>query len=644
MCGIVGAWNLDADLRPAVLRARELLRHRGPDDSGLWSDPACGVVFGHNRLAILDLSAAGHQPMASTCGRYQLIFNGEIYNHLELREQLGPHPWRGHSDTETLLACVQAWGFERTLAAALGMFAIALFDRGEREMYLARDRFGEKPLYYGYSGSSFVFASELKALRVMPDFDATVDRVALQRYLQVSYVPAPQTIYSSVRKLPAATWLKISPQVLERREYPVPRVYWSAVDIAREGDLSPLELSDTEAVDGLERVLGDAVRSQMISDVPLGAFLSGGIDSSTVVALMQARSSRPIRTYTIGFEDRDFDESRHAASIARHLGTEHTELTARAEDMLALVDRMPQIYDEPFADPSELPTCLVASLARQHVTVALSGDGGDELFGGYNRYHLAAGNWRRIERWPRALRTGIASGLRSVPSSAWDRLAAACHALAPPKYRVRMVGEKLHKIADVIACESGESLYQGLIGPSWHESPVLPGSVPDKAHPSPLPPLSTLAHRMMLGDTLGYLPDDILVKVDRAGMAVGLESRVPMLDRRVFEYAWRLPLKMKVRDGKGKWVLRQVLYRHVPEELVERPKMGFAVPLKSWLRGPLRDWAEHLLEEGRLRDEGYFACGPIRRKWEEHLSGKGDWQYELWNVLMFQAWLAAQSH
>jgi len=439
------------------------------------------------------------------------------------------------------------------------------------------------------------------------------------------------------------TWLRLTSEALSARTLPTPQAYWSAADVARDGDSRPLDIDDQKAIDGLEQVLGDAVQSQMISDVPLGAFLSGGIDSSTIVALMQARSSRAIRTYSIGFEESEFDESQHAAAIARHLGTDHTELTARATDMLSLVERMPQIYDEPFADPSQLPTCMVAALARQHVTVALSGDGGDELFGGYNRHHLAAGNWRRIERVPQALRSGIASGLRSIPTAAWDRLAAAYHAVAPAGHRVRMVGEKLHKIADVIACDSGEALYRGLVGPSWQQPPVLLESAPAAALYPSLQPLSALAHQMMLGDSLTYLPDDILVKVDRAGMAVGLESRVPMLDRRVFEYAWRLPLRMKIRGGRGKWVLRQLLYRHVPRQLLERPKMGFAVPLKSWLRGPLRDWAEELLGEARLRNEGYLACAPIRRKWEEHLSGRRDWQYELWNVLMFQAWLVEQS-
>jgi asparagine synthase (glutamine-hydrolysing) len=523
------------------------------------------------------------------------------------------------------------------------MFAIALFDRSARQLYLARDRFGEKPLYYGYAGGAFVFASELKALRVMPDFDGTLDRIALQRYMQVSYVPAPQTIYTSMRKLPPGTWLRLTMEDLSSRVLPAPRIYWSAADVARHGARDPLEVDEAEAIQGLDQVLGRAVQSQMISDVPLGAFLSGGVDSSTIVALMQAGSSRPIRTYSIGFEESEFDESRHAAAIARHLGTDHTELTARSADMLSLVDRMPEIYDEPFADPSQLPTCMVAALARQHVTVALSGDGGDELFGGYNRYNLAAGNWPRIERFPQALRSGIASGLRCVPAATWDRLGAAYHAVTPSRHRVRMISEKVHKIADVIASENGEALYRGLVGPSWRQTPVLLESTQQAAPYPPLEPLSGLANQMMLADTLAYLPDDILVKVDRASMAVGLESRVPMLDSRVFEYAWRLPLRMKVGNGKGKWILRQLLYRYVPRSLIERPKMGFAVPLKSWLRGPLREWAEDLLAEGRLRSEGYLASAPVRRKWHEHLTGRRDWQYELWNVLMFQAWLTQQS-
>jgi asparagine synthase (glutamine-hydrolysing) len=641
MCGIVGAWREGVDLRPALVRARDRLRHRGPDDDGLWVDLPAGLVFGHTRLAIQDLSQAGHQPMASACGRYRMVFNGEIYNHLELRARLESQHWRGHSDSETLMACFRAWGMERTLTTAVGMFALAVFDTETRTLYLARDRFGEKPLYYGYVGRAFAFASELKALRTLPGFDATVDRVALQLYMQCSYVPSPRSIYAGVRKLTPGTWLELTAQAAATGVWPEPKPYWSAAKVAIAGERDPHDVGDAEAIDGLERVLGDAVRGQMISDVPLGAFLSGGIDSSSIVALMQSHASRPVRTFSIGFGESDFDESRQARRVAEHLGTDHTELIVRPEDALALVPSMPHIYDEPFADPSQLPTCLVASLARRHVTVALSGDGGDELFGGYNRHFLAARNWPRIAHLPRTLRRGLASGLRSISSANWDRLAAVPRLMSPARHRVRRVGEKLHKIADVLACDDGQTLYWRLVNHSWEE-PLVSGY--RRSDPGPHPhwhPLSELAHQMMLADAVTYLPDDILVKVDRAAMAVGLETRVPMLDHRVFEYAWRLPMHMKVRGGVGKWLLRELLCRYVPKQLVERPKMGFAVPLYAWLRGPLRDWAEGLIEESRLRSEGYLDVGLVRSRWQEQLSGRHNWQYQLWNVLMFEAWLEA---
>jgi asparagine synthase (glutamine-hydrolysing) len=641
MCGVVGAWQQGVELRPALMRARDRMRHRGPDDDGLWVDLSAGLVFGHTRLAIQDLSEAGHQPMASACGRYHMVFNGEIYNHLGLRGRLESQRWRGHSDSETLLACFGAWGMERTLKAAVGMFALAVFDSENRTLYLARDRFGEKPLYYGYVGRAFAFASELKALRTLPGFDTTVDRVALQLYMQCSYVPAPHSIYAGIRKLPAGTWLELTAEAAGTGVWPEPRPYWSAADVAIAGDRDPLDVGDAEAINGLERVLGDAVQGQMISDVPLGAFLSGGIDSSTIVALMQSHAARRVRTFSIGFGESDFDESRQARRVAEHLGTDHTELIVRPEDALALVPSMPHVYDEPFADSSQLPTCLVASLARRHVTVALSGDGGDELFGGYNRYFLAARNWPRIAHLPRTLRRGLASGLRSISSANWDRLAAVPRLMSPARHRVRMVGEKLHKIADVLASEDGQTLYWRLVNHSWQE-PLVSGY--PRSDPGPHPhwhPLSELAHQMMLADAVTYLPDDILVKVDRAAMAVSLETRVPMLDHRVFEYAWRLPMHMKVRGGVGKWLLRELLYRYVPKQLVERPKMGFAVPLDAWLRGPLRDWAEGLIEESRLRSEGYLDVGLVRSRWQEQLSGRHNWQYQLWNVLMFEAWLEA---
>jgi len=640
MCGIVGAWREGCDLSGPVARARQHLRHRGPDDLGLWSDSSAGIALGHTRLAILELSQAGHQPMSSACGRFHMVYNGEIYNHGELRERLRLSGWRGRSDSETLLAACSAWGLERTLKECVGMFALALFDSIERKLYLARDRFGEKPLYYGYAGGAFVFASELDALRALPGFDATIDRTALSLFLRLSYVPAPRSIHRHIRKLPMGTHLALTARTLASGILPDPQVYWSAAEVSLAGDRDSLELSDTEALEHLEHTLGTAVRGQMIADVPLGAFLSGGIDSSTIASLMQANSARPVRTFSIGFDSLDYDESRHAREVARHLGTDHTELTARAEDLLALVERMPQVYDEPFADSSQLPTCLLAALARPYVTVALSGDGGDELFGGYNRHRQVQEIWPRLAGVPRSVRKGLARVLLAVPAQVWNGLAAAYQGTTDGSRRIRMLSEKLQRIAEVIPSADEAELYFNLVNAPWPSPPLIEEPRLEPAGAA-LPLLSTSAHRMMLADALGYLPDDILVKVDRATMAVGLESRMPLLDHRVFEYVWRLPLRMKLREGRGKWLLRQLLYRHVPRELVDRPKMGFAVPLAEWLRGPFRPWAEELLRRPDLEHLGLDPHA-IRRLWMEHLAGRRHWQYQLWNVLMFRAWAAEQ--
>ena len=640
MCGIVGAFGAPASQHEWVESGCRTLRHRGPDDSGVWRDLSAGICLGHTRLAIQDLSEAGRQPMKSRSGRFSIVFNGEIYNHLELRQRLADSgAWRGHSDTETILACLEAWGAERTLQALVGMFAFAVFDSSERRLILARDRFGEKPLYCGYAGAAFVFGSGLQSLRPAPGFDDSVDRSALALYMQYSYVPAPLSIYSSIRKIQPGTWLEVTHADVQRRSIPGPREYWSAVRAALEGERDPLPVDDSEAVVLLERALADAVRGQMLSDVPLGAFLSGGIDSSTIVALMQAQSARPVRTYSVGFEESQFDESAQARLVAAHLGTDHTELIARPTDVLALVPRLPAIYDEPFADSSQLPTLLVSELARRGVTVALSGDGGDELFGGYNRYFLGSQAWPKLSRIPRSLRRALACGIKAVSPTTWDLLAAAAQPLLPDRYRVRMAGDKIHKAADVLACRDHEDLYRQLVSQYWREPIVLDVAHDQSSGNAPWPALSNPTHRMMALDAITYLPDDILAKVDRAAMAFSLETRVPMLDHRVFELAWRLPFHMKVRHGQGKWILRQVLHRHVPRELVERPKMGFAVPLESWLRGPLREWAEHLLSQSRLRSEGFLNPDVVRRRWQEHLSSRRSWHYPLWNVLMFEAWL-----
>lgn len=651
MCGLTGFWSGQpvGDRAAIVGRMAGMLHHRGPDDSGVWVDDAIGIALAHRRLSILDLSSAGHQPMLSACGRHVLAFNGEIYNHLELRirlEQGGASPaWRGHSDTETLLACFAAWGIAETLQAAVGMFAIALWDRQQKVLTLARDRIGEKPLYYGWQGAALLFGSELKALRAHPAFLREVDRDALTLFLRHNYIPSPHSIYRGIAKLPPGHFLRVTAQDREAGSLR-PEPYWRYNDIVTAGLGDPFAGSETEAVDALEQQLMRSIGGQMLADVPLGAFLSGGIDSSTVVALMQAQSRQPVRTFTIGFDEADYNEATHAAAVARHLGTQHTELYVRPEDALAVIPELPSIYCEPFGDSSQIPTFLVSRLARQQVTVALSGDAGDELFGGYNRYLLACRLWRRLGLLPMPARRAAVAALHALPPVFWNGILGVARPVLPRRFRVGAAADKVRKLADILALPDGEAVYRRLVSHDLDPAHVVIGG----AEPPTLltqrnawPRTDAFEHWMMALDAQTYLPDDILVKVDRAAMANSLETRVPLLDHRIVEFAWRLPLSLKIRDGQGKWILRQVLYRHVPKELVDRPKMGFGVPIDAWLRGPLREWAEALLDESRLKREGYFQPAPIRQKWREHLSGSHNWQYWLWNVLMFQAWLEADS-
>lgn len=642
MCGLTGFWSKQAQM-PAPAGVAQVMadriRHRGPDDGGVWVDEAAGFAVAHRRLSIVDLSAAGHQPMHSASGRWVLAFNGEIYNHLGLRQQLqgeGAAPaWRGHSDTETLLACIDAWGVERTLQASVGMFAIALWDRSERALILARDRIGEKPLYYGWQGDSFLFGSELKALRAHPDFNASIDRGALALLLRHNYIPAPYSIYQGIHKLPPGTWLRLETGQRDA----TPLAYWSLADIAERGMAQPFEGSDADALDMLEQKLGNAVRGQMMADVPLGALLSGGIDSTVITALMQANSRQPVRTFTIGFDEKQYDEATHARAVAAHLGTAHTELRLSGDDALALVPQLPAMYDEPFADSSQLPTHLVMKLARQHVTVALSGDAGDELFGGYNRYFLGPKTWERIRWMPPALRRAVGAGLTTLPADTVNRLLGPLAARAG----IALPGDKAHKLgARLRHVRDQDDLYVSLVS-EWPDpaSMVIGGSLPPNLldDRSRWPKLGDPVARMMALDGLTYLPDDILVKVDRASMAVSLETRAPFLDRDVIEFAWSLPMSMKLRNGQGKWLLRRLVDRHVPSALMDRPKMGFGIPLDQWLRGPLRDWAEALLDEDRLTHEGYLDPKPIRAAWLRHQRGEASFGYRLWSVLMFQAWL-----
>ena len=648
MCGISGYLSHNShrtnDEMPQLLRAMgKAMINRGPDDAGEWWDAYAGIGLSHRRLSVLDLSPAGHQPMESTGKRFVLVFNGEIYNHLELRHVLETEgrapPWRGHADTETLLAGFAAWGVERTVGQTVGMFAFALWDRDEQVLTLGRDRLGEKPLFYGWQGGCFLFGSELKALREHPSFQGGIDRGALALYMRHNCIPAPYSIHPGVNKLPPASLLRVS---LAKPE-PLISTYWSALSATQR--VGSFQGAAEDAVQALETVLRKAIGQQMVADVPLGAFLSGGVDSSTVVALMQAQSTRPVKTFSIGFQEVAFNEARYARAVAHHLGTDHEELYVTSAQAMEVIPQLPRLYDEPFADSSQIPTFLVAQMARRHVTVSLSGDAGDELFCGYNRYLMTETLWRRIKTMPRPLRYLLASSLLALAPNAWSMLSAPLMGLLPVQHRHANVGDKLHKLAGVLDVDSAAALYHRLISHWDYPAGIVLGS----AEPSTLlqtvgPALGHLGdiERMMALDLVTYLPDDNLVKVDRAAMGNSLESRVPMLDHRVVEFAWSLPLAYKLRHGSTKWVLREVLYRYVPRDLIERPKMGFGVPIGDWLRGPLRDWAENLLDEGRLRREGYFNPGPIRKKWADHLLGSRNWQYHVWNVLMFQAWLAEQ--
>ena len=645
MCGITGFWNLSQQFTTDQMSAitqqmSDTMLLRGPDDGGVWVDAEAGIALGHRRLAILDLSPEGHQPMMSASGRYVIVFNGEIYNYLEIQRQLEKlgYKFRGHSDTEVMLAAFSQWGVEEAVKQFNGMFAFAVWDRQERVLHLGRDRLGEKPLYYGWIGQTFLFASELKPLKVHPHFQGEINRDALALYLRHNCIPSPYSIYQDIYKLPPGCILTVYPNASESQ----PKPYWSAKTVAESGTVNPFIGSETEAIAQLDALLRDAVSSRMISDVPLGAFLSGGIDSSTVVALMQAQSSQPVKTFSIGFHEDSYNEAEHAKVIAQHLGTDHTELYVTPEEAMAVIPKIPTLYDEPFADSSQIPTYLVSQLAKQYVTVSLSGDAGDELFAGYNRYFWGRSIWQKIGWIPKNLRQQTAHTLTGVTPQTWDNIFNNFENLLPRKLRQTNPGDKLHKLAEVLAVPTSEALYQGLVS-HWKnpEAIVLNSKEPSTAlsESQQTANLLDFAHRMMFLDTVTYLPNDILVKVDRASMGVSLESRVPFLDHRVVEFAWRIPLNLKIRNGQGKWLLRQVLYQYVSKSLIERPKMGFGVPIDRWLREPLRDWAEALLDENRLRQEGFFNPQPIRQKWEEHLAGNRNWHYYLWDVLMFQAWL-----
>ncbi len=657
MCGFAGVLSTNGlptvDLGINAARMAEKLRHRGPDSQGVWADESAGIALAHRRLAVLDLSPAGHQPMESSSGRFVLAFNGEIYNHLDMRQALeqsagNAWAWNGHSDTETMLAGFEQWGIEKTLNAATGMFAIAVWDRNERQLLLARDRMGEKPLYYGWCSDAFLFASELKAFKTYPGFKPQINRDALVEYLRFSYVPSPLSIYSNFFKLEPGVMAVVNLDAPNHGPETPPRApqsstgfqlhrWWSLPEVVAQARYSPV-VNETEALNLLEAGLRTATRQQSIADVPLGAFLSGGIDSSLATALMQAESSKPVRTFTVGFDEADHNEAAHAATVARHLGTDHLEIRVAAKDALDLVPALPEIYDEPFADSSQIPTAIVCREARKHVTVAVSGDAGDESFGGYNRHVMAPAVWRKAKALPGPLRRAGARLALGASSDYWNQVAGAMG------IGVTAPGDKVHKVAAGLSqAEDFTGFYQSLVS-TWQrpEELVREAVLGQKPRFELTGGEAGLAEWMMLSDSMSYLPDDILCKVDRASMAFSLETRAPFLDHHVVELAWRLPINMKIRDGKGKWILRQLLRKFLPPEAFERPKQGFSIPLAEWLRGPLRDWAEPLLARKRLEDEGLFNPEPVRAAWKTHLAGRDGQQHRLWAVLMFQAWLEAQ--
>lgn len=621
MCGLTGFAGVpqsEESLRTTVRRMSDAIVHRGPDDSGEFVDAQHGVAFGFRRLAIVDLSAAGHQPMTSASGRYVIEFNGEVYNYEAIRRELSnPPQFRGHSDTEVMLAAIEEWGLDAAVKRFIGMFAFALWDKHERTLHLVRDRMGVKPMYYGFAGRTFLFGSELKTLRRHPDFKAVIDPAAVAAYLKYLYVPAPLSIYDGICKQTPGTIVTLRAGAREVEK----RTYWSAAEVAERGVANRFRGTEDEAADMLDTLLRDAVALRMVADVPLGVFLSGGVDSSLVTALMQAQTTQPVKTFTIGFEEGAYNEATYAAAIAKHLGTAHTELYVTPKDALDVIPLLPEMYDEPFADSSQIPTYLVSKMARQHVTVSLSGEGGDEVFGGYRRYFEGQRVLRTFGPIPSPLRRLLGKLMLATPPRVWDRV-------------MKQGGTQLHKLGRVLAARDLNDLYFELMT-HWRNA------VPNAPElPRPHSSLMNPVERMMYLDQVTYLPDDILAKVDRASMAASLEAREPLLDHRIIELAWTLPLEMKVRNGEGKHILRKILDRYIPRPLIDRPKMGFKVPIDTWLKGPLREWAEALLAERKLKEEGLLDVKAVRKVWSDALAGKGAWHDHLWAVLMLEAWIA----
>ncbi|MBF0445539.1 MAG: asparagine synthase (glutamine-hydrolyzing) [Magnetococcales bacterium] len=646
MCGITGFFDPSSQRSAEQLQATahgmaNFIANRGPDDGGEWVDEKFGIAVAHRRLSIIDLSPEGHQPMLSETGRYVVVYNGEIYNFPDLRRELIERgcSFRGHSDTEIMLAAIETWGLTVSIKKFIGMFAFALWDRREAVLHLVRDRLGIKPLYYGWVDGCFIFGSELKTIKGFSKQKLPINRDALALYMRHNYVPAPHSIFKNIYKLLPGNILTINPK--HPGNEPKISSYWSAKDVAQGGLANQFIGSDTEAIEQLEQLLGDTVAMRMVADVNLGAFLSGGYDSSLVVALMQAKSERKVKTFSIGFNEEAYNEANYAKAVAQHLGTEHTELYITPDEAMGVIPHLPTLYDEPFSDSSQIPTFLVSRLARKHVTVSLSGDGGDELFAGYSRYDLGEKIWGKVGWLHPSIRSSIASMMSYPSTQTFDQIFSLLSPILPKQIVQKLSGDRVHKLAEILQIDNKENFYRRLVS-HWKDPAkiVLNSHEPLTAFNDPTRQagLTNFTQHMMYTDLISYLPDDILTKVDRASMGVGLEARVPLLDHRVVEFAWRLPQHMKCRDGASKWILRQILYKYVPQKLMERPKMGFGVPIDQWLRGPLRDWGENLLDEKRLTEDGYFDPQPIREKWLEHQAGTRRWHYYLWDVLMFQAW------
>lgn len=639
MCGIAGYLSNEIFSENVIIEMSKKISHRGPDATGYWSDVEKGIHFCHLRLSIIDLTSAGAQPMESRSGRYVVVFNGEIYNFLEIKksieEECGAYEWRGYSDTEIFLAGFEHWGIEVTVKKMIGMFAIALWDKQTNELYLIRDRVGEKPLYFGWQKNAFLFASELKALSVHPAFKKEIDVTAVASFFKYNYIPAPLSIYSGINKLKPGSYCKVSLLNFEIKYFD----YWALDSIIKENQEQRLEkkLDIKNQINSLDTLLKDAINKQMLSDVPLGAFLSGGVDSSTVVALMQSQSAKAVKTFSIGFDEKNFDEAIYAKKVSRHLGTEHTELYVTSEDALNVIPKLPAIYDEPFSDSSQIPTYLVAKLAREKVTVSLSGDAGDELFSGYDRYTLAQNVWNKLSILPVSLRKELSNLITGLNPDRVNSFYNKFKFAFPKKYQVQNFSDKLRKGAVLFERTSPEKLYDGFIS-HWDPSKIVTNYNHHTKYSFMEMSSLNFNEQMMRLDTLTYLPDDILVKVDRAAMSNSLETRVPFLDHRVIEFAWGLPMDLKIRNGVSKWILKEVLYKYVPKELIERPKMGFAVPVNIWLRGPLKEWAENLLSKSALDKHGLLNYDEVKKNWDEHQSEERNWQYYLWDILMFQAW------